>query len=52
MYFDAAAAPFETPIGRELGIALTLTALFTAFFVLDPLPLLAGAETAAAALFP
>jgi NADH-quinone oxidoreductase subunit N len=52
MYFDAAAAPFETPIGRELGVALTLTALFTAFFVFDPLPLLAGAGAAAAALFP
>jgi NADH-quinone oxidoreductase subunit N len=52
MWFDAAVEPFEKPIGAELGFVMAVTTLFTALFVVDPAPLLAGAQTAAQALFP
>ena len=52
MWFDAAAEPFEKPMGAELGFVMAATTLFTVLFVVDPAPLLAGAQTAAQALFP
>ena len=52
MYFDEAAAPFDTPIGRELQAVLVVTAVFVLFFFVVPGPLLTGAEAAASALFP
>ena len=50
MWFDAAVEPFEKPIGAELGFVMAITTLFTLLFVVDPAPLLAGAQTAAQAL--
>ncbi|HYM31108.1 MAG TPA: NADH-quinone oxidoreductase subunit N, partial [Candidatus Cybelea sp.] len=52
MYFDAPAEPFERGVGGELAVVLTATTLFTALFVVFPTPLLALAQSAAAALFP
>ncbi len=52
MYFDEARDPFDSPVGREISIAVTVSAAFIFFFVVYPAPLLSGAQAAAAALFP
>ncbi len=52
MYFDEQADPFDRPVGREITLVLAATGIFTLFFFLYPSPLLSGAKTAAAALFP
>ena len=50
MYFDEAAEPFDTPMGREIAVVLVATGLFTLLFFAFPAPLLSGAQDAAAAL--
>ncbi|MCW5752392.1 MAG: NADH-quinone oxidoreductase subunit NuoN [Alphaproteobacteria bacterium] len=50
MYIDPQAEPLEKPMHRELGVVLTVSALFTLLFFAYPAPLLAGAEAAAASL--
>jgi NADH-quinone oxidoreductase subunit N len=52
MYFDEPADAFERPIGREIGLVMGATALFTLFFFIYPSPIIVGAKAAAAALFP
>ena len=52
MYFDDPAEPFERPIGTEMTVVLGGAGIFTMFFFVYPAPLLATAQTAAAALFP
>lgn len=52
MYFDEAADPFDSPIGREISVIVGATALFVLFFFAYPSPLLRGAQAAASALFP
>jgi len=52
MYFDAPTDQFVQPVRREIGVIMTASALFTLLFFAYPAPLLAGAEAAAAALFP
>ena len=51
MYFDEPEDSFDRPLGREMGLILTGTAIVIAFFVLMPSPILDSAEAAAAALF-
>ena len=51
MYFDEPSESFERPMGRELGMVMTLTGLFTLLFFVYPAPIIAAAETAAATLF-
>ena len=51
MYFEEPEDSFDRPLGREMGLILTGTAIVIAFFVLMPSPILDGAEAAAAALF-
>lgn len=50
MYFDEPTAEFDQPMGREMGIILAGTAVFTALFVLYPSPVIDSAAAAAAAL--
>jgi NADH-quinone oxidoreductase subunit N len=50
MYFDDEAEGFE-PTSRTLSVIMTLSAIFVAFFVIFPGPLLDGAKAAAAVLF-
>jgi NADH-quinone oxidoreductase subunit N len=50
MYFDEEAEGFE-PTSRTLSVIMTLSAIFVAFFVIFPGPLLDGARAAAAVLF-
>jgi NADH-quinone oxidoreductase subunit N len=52
MYFDEPADVFERPIGREVGVVMTATALFTLLFFLYPSPIIGAAQSAAASLFP
>ena len=52
MYFDEAADPFDSPMGREISVIVGATALFVLFFFAYPAPLLRGAQAAASALFP
>ena len=52
MYFDAPTEPFDRPIGIELSAVLAVTGIITVFFFAFPAPILAGAQAAAAALFP
>ncbi|MFP6730952.1 MAG: NADH-quinone oxidoreductase subunit NuoN [Alphaproteobacteria bacterium] len=52
MYFDEAADPFDSPMGREVSVIVGATALFVLFFFVYPAPLLQGAQAAATALFP
>ena len=53
MYFDEPADAFERPVGREVGLVIAATALFTfPVFFLYPSPLIVAAKAAAAALFP
>ena len=51
MYFEEPEDSFDRPLGREMGLILTGTAIVIAFFVLMPSPILDSAEAAAAALF-
>jgi NADH-quinone oxidoreductase subunit N len=51
MYFDEPAPAFERPMGRAMALVLTFATLFIVFFGIYPGPLVASAETAAAALF-
>ena len=51
MYFDEPREGFDKPVEWELAGVLTVSALALLLFFLLPLPLLAGADTAAAALF-
>jgi NADH-quinone oxidoreductase subunit N len=51
MYFDEPREAFDKPMDWELTGVLAVTALAILVFFILPLPLLAGADTAAAALF-
>jgi len=51
MYFDEPSEGFDKPMEWELAGILTVSALVILLFFILPLPLLAGADTAAAALF-
>ena len=50
MYFDEPAAPFEKHMGIELTSILAVSGFINLFFFVYPLPLISGAQTAAAAL--
>ncbi len=50
MYFDEPEDSFEQPIGREMSVILTLTAVAMVFFIAFPNPIVDGASAAAAAL--
>jgi NADH-quinone oxidoreductase subunit N len=52
MYFDEPADAFDRLLGREIGVVLTVTGLFIAFFFVFPAPMLAAASAAAKSLFP
>ena len=52
MYFDAAAEPFERPIGGEMAAILAVTGVATLFFVVFAAPLVSISHSAAQALFP
>jgi NADH-quinone oxidoreductase subunit N len=52
MYFDEPSETFDRLLGREIGIVLTVTGLFIAFFFVFPAPMLAAASAAAKSLFP
>lgn len=52
MYFDEPGEAFDQTIPREMRIIIGTTAVFTLFFWAFPGPLVAGANAAAAALFP
>ena len=52
MYFDEAADPFDTPMGSEISLVVAASSAFVLFFFVYPMPLLRGAQAAAAALFP
>ncbi|MEX1146996.1 MAG: proton-conducting transporter membrane subunit, partial [Sphingomonadales bacterium] len=52
MYFDEPTTEFEKPMGREMGVILAASAVFTALFVLYPSPVVESAAAAAAALTP
>ena len=43
---------FDKPIGREVTVVVTISAVFILLFFVYPSPILIGAENAAAALFP
>lgn len=51
MYFDEPEEVFDGTAGREVGIVMTITGLFTLLFFLYPAPLEAAAGAAAAVLF-
>ena len=51
MYFDEPLEGFDRPLGRGIGVVLTVSALAVALFVIFPGPLLETAEAAAASLF-
>ena len=51
MYFDEPLESFDRPLGREMGLILTVTALAITLFVVIPGPLLDSAQAAAASLF-
>jgi NADH-quinone oxidoreductase subunit N len=52
MYFDEPVGVFDRPISAELKGVVFVTAVVTLFFFVFPGPIFAGAEAAAAALFP
>jgi NADH-quinone oxidoreductase subunit N len=52
MYFDEAGEPFDRPADREVALVIAGTSLVILLFFVYPTPLIAGAEGAAAALFP
>ncbi len=51
MYFDPPEEAFDGPMGMEMKSVLFVTFVFTAFFIVFPGPLLAGAAKATASLF-
>jgi NADH-quinone oxidoreductase subunit N len=51
MYFDEPAEAFE-PMPGELTAMLTISGIFTMLFFVYPLPIIAGAQSAVAALMP
>jgi len=51
VYFEDLTEPLDKPAGPELGIVITATGLFVAFFFVYPGPILTSAAAAAAALF-
>ena len=51
VYFEDLDKPLDRPAGPELGIVITATGLFVAFFFVYPSPVLTSAAAAAAALF-
>jgi len=51
MYFDEPADAFDRPIGREMTLILTATAVIVLLFFVVPSPILDGAGAAAASLF-
>ena len=51
MYFDEPADAFDRPIGREMTLILTATAVIVLLFFVVPSPILDGAGVAAASLF-
>ena len=51
MYFDEPGEAFDRPIGPDMTVILTVTAVFTLFFFVFPEPLIGNAAAAAAALF-
>jgi NADH-quinone oxidoreductase subunit N len=51
MYFDEPTEAFDQPVSREMTLVMAASGLFTLLFFIYPAPLLAGAATAAAALF-
>jgi NADH-quinone oxidoreductase subunit N len=52
MYFDEPGEVFDRPVRVEMGAIMVVTCIFTVFFFAYPVPLLAGAQTAAQALLP
>ena len=52
MYFDEAKEVFDKPIGREITVVVSLSAVFVLLFFVYPTPVITGAANAAAALFP
>jgi NADH-quinone oxidoreductase subunit N len=52
MYFDEAGEPFDHPADREVALVIAGTSVVILLFFVYPMPLIAGAEGAAAALFP
>jgi NADH-quinone oxidoreductase subunit N len=50
MYFDEAAEPFDTPIGKGVAAVLVVTALITAVFFIGISPVVEIADAAAASL--
>ena len=51
VYFEDLHEPLDRQAGPELGIVITATGLFVAFFFVYPMPVLTAAAAAAAALF-
>jgi NADH-quinone oxidoreductase subunit N len=51
MYFDEPADAFDRSPGREVGVVLVATGLFTAFFFIVPAPLVDAATVAAKTFF-
>jgi NADH-quinone oxidoreductase subunit N len=52
MYFDESHEPLDRWIGRDIGLILLVTGVFTMFFFVYPEPILAAASVAASSLFP
>ena len=52
MYFDEPADNLDRLPGREVGLVLTATGIFTALFFILPSPVLKAAAVAAKSLFP
>jgi NADH-quinone oxidoreductase subunit N len=50
MYFDAADEAFDSPIGMEMKSVLVISFIFVTFFIVFPVPLIAGAARATASL--
>lgn len=52
MYFDEPVEAFDRPVGFSMGAIMAASALVILLFTVVPSPLVAGAQAAAAALFP
>ena len=52
MYFDESHEPLDRWIGRDIGLILLVTGVFTLFFFVYPEPILVAASVAASSLFP
>jgi NADH-quinone oxidoreductase subunit N len=50
MYFDAPDEAFDSPIGMEMKGVLVVSFIFVTFFIVFPVPLIAGAARATASL--